>query len=295
VEPASQSFAARAEGLQGWRACSTEAAYWQSDRRSLAGTSGNCSVERLSAAWIGEACAAVSFCHPSDHLVGIFVPMRAPIDLGIVRESCTSALRAAIQVACPLAGEPWASAWRGLFCLEAHICGADAKALWALDPRELQERFHAGTAFTTERFVLSTRGEMPTPQHWTAPLSNNLGFIWWWSIPKTAGSEITLKRAEAERMVEACRLRPPAAETMWTRSDVPEEHLTQLEQEARAQGLPDGCFFNGVNYVDCDGNETREHPGLWRLLDTFLAKHNAEVQARSAFVQEIAASPIFSA
>lgn len=243
----------------------------------------------------GGPCETTSICHPSDQLLGIFVPMNAPVDLGNVRESCASILKKAVQVTCPLAGETEERIWRGLFCIEAHLFGADAKVVWSMQPAQLQELFHGGTAFSTERFVLSTRGEMPIPQHWTAPLAKSSGFVWWWCIPKSAGRDFSSWRAAAQTVVEACRLRPPAVEPTWARADVPQDHVSQLEDQARALGLPDGCFFNGTNYVDVDGNESREHPGLSQLLDTFLAQHNSEVQARNSALQEIAGLPVFGA
>jgi hypothetical protein len=105
----------------------------------------------------------------------------------------------------------------------------------------------------------------------------------------------SMLRKQAEGSIEACRLRPPAPITAWTRSNVPEEQVVELEKAARAAGLPDGCFSDGVYYIDVDGKKSKEHPGLAPLLDALVVQHNIEVEGKNSVIREVAALPLFHA
>merc|ERR1711957_52374 len=102
-------------------------------------------------------------------------------------------------------------------------------------------------------------------------------------------------RVEAKDVVEASYLQPPLPSALWSRADVPREQVERLEQEARAAGVPEGCFSDGTYYMDCNGCKSKEHPGFAPLLDAFLAKQNAEIENNNKVISEISALPIFSA
>jgi hypothetical protein len=234
---------------------------------------------------------------PQHTLVGICMASAAPYDLVALRESCLACLQLAAQEACPLAAAASSPLWNGLFCIEAHVRGEDAKALWAQSSEKLRATFQTGYIMPSHRFVLTTRGDMAIPSSLSPPLAESLGLIWWWCIPKPADecSKIALQlRAEVQRSVEACRLQPPPPATLWTLEDLPPEQFASLEAEARAGGVPEGSFSDGVNYIDVDGKKFKEHPALAGLLDAAVARHNAEAQSRNAVIREIAALPLFS-
>merc|ERR1740130_138131 len=126
------------------------------------------------------------------------------------------------------------------------------------------------------------------PAHLSNPLAESYGLIWWWCVPTQSGKNIHPQlRAEAERSIEACRLRPPPPGTLWTRADVPEDQVARLEAEARAGGLPDGCFSDGTGYIDVDGNRYTDHPGSARLVEAFIAQQNAEVEGKNTVIVKL--------
>eukprot|EP00812_Abedinium_dasypus_P016258 NODE_9970_length_322_cov_6.659176.p3 GENE.NODE_9970_length_322_cov_6.659176~~NODE_9970_length_322_cov_6.659176.p3 ORF type:complete len:84 (+),score=32.34 NODE_9970_length_322_cov_6.659176:3-254(+) len=77
-------------------------------------------------------------------------------------------------------------------------------------------------------------------------------------------------------------------------ADLPPEDLAQIEEEARAGGLPADHFFTGVQYVDVNGACSKTHPELSQHLQRHVARLNAEVDAWNEAVAELADSPAFA-
>jgi len=246
-----------------------------------------------------------AMCNPAHNLLGIFIAATAPFDLQALRESCNEVFKLAVEESCPLAGNQCGAAWNGLFCIEAHVSGVeDGQALWALPTDKLRSSFQAGQAMPSFRMVLTARGEVAAPAHWSPPLSESTGLIWWWCIPKGEPAKSEQLRAEAKEVVEASYLQPPLPSAPWSRADVPREQVARMEEEARAAGVPEGSFSDGTYYMDCNGigygnldgqGRSREHPGFAPLVEAFVAQHNAEVEQKNKVICEIAALPIFSA
>merc|ERR1712232_326869 len=96
------------------------------------------------------------------------------------------------------------------------------------------------------------------------------------------------------RSIDACLLRPPPPQSLWTVADVPAEDALRLQAEVRDSPLPDGYYFDGVNYIDVDGQVSKDHPTLLEHLSAFVALHNVEIDAKNAVLQEASASGFFA-
>jgi len=63
--------------------------------------------------------------------------------------------------------------------------------------------------------------------------------------------------------------------------------MRELDVRARSElPLPEGTFFNGVNYVDWDGNHSKWHPQVGQLADEFRRRKNEEAHAHNALAKE---------
>eukprot|EP00811_Abedinium_folium_P014436 NODE_2343_length_2231_cov_4.139734.p1 GENE.NODE_2343_length_2231_cov_4.139734~~NODE_2343_length_2231_cov_4.139734.p1 ORF type:complete len:669 (+),score=166.31 NODE_2343_length_2231_cov_4.139734:32-2038(+) len=235
--------------------------------------------------------AVLRMCLPSCRLLGVFVATSLPLDLELLRDCCRSRLVNAAEGACLKPGGKAPDApWQGLFCVEARVCGAVTKDLAQLSTSQVRG---LRLSESTHRIVITPRGELRPPEHWGMPLAAATGVLWWFCVPrdKTQGDA----RSEAvAAATDACRLRPPLPQNHWTVADLLPEDLAQLEEDARAGGLPDGHFYNGVQYVDVNGVYSKTHPELPAHLHRHITRLNTEIDAWNAAVAELAESPAFT-
>jgi len=164
-----------------------------------------------------------------------------------------------------------------------------------LELATLQQQIQAGNWLMLQQLLLSPRGELQPPQRWTEPLASSTGVLWWWCIPTAGNVDIPALHREAEAVVAACCLAPPAPLPSWTVADVPADIIAQIDAQAQGSDLPDGYFSTMDGYIDVDGNRTKNHPEFEARLADYVVQHNAEVQARNAVFAQVAALPVFKA
>mmetsp|Transcript_17883 Transcript_17883/g.46249 ORF Transcript_17883/g.46249 Transcript_17883/m.46249 type:complete len:108 (+) Transcript_17883:594-917(+) len=88
--------------------------------------------------------------------------------------------------------------------------------------------------------------------------------------------------ADVRALVERCiaPLYPLEAQ-----AEVSDDEMHALDARARAElSLPEGIFYNGLGYLDWDGNSTQWHPGIQPLVDELRASKNKGIDARNARV-----------
>lgn len=258
-----------------------------------AGDTDSAAVEARRALAFPQAGADNDVLAPRWRLQRVFVPTAdaVPLDPSLLRSGCLDKLQLSRGAA------DAAGVWRGLFCVEFHVCGADLSELEDLDADELVPYCSSGAATSTAHSaVLAPAGELSPPQRRVAPLSAANGVVWWWVVPAVAGADMEQVLARgAYDVVEACRLRPPAQRPTRSAEDLSVDEVARAEESLMAAGPPDGWLFNGTCFVDFDGHEQRHHPGLPSRVQAMVAEHNAAVAAWNAAAAELAALPMFAA
>lgn len=253
-------------------------------------------LQRLLA--LPDSAASAAFLQAQAKLCCVFIPTSVPLDVATLHACCAERLQAAAAASSIHATAAHENPWRGLFCIEAHVHGMVGSDLDALGPQDLLPTLQGHAAQVVHQMVLTPRGPVRVPQYRAAPLAASTGVLWWWCTsaglaPEVVASYRLRLRQEAEAAVEACRLRPPGARHPWTVADVPAEQVAFEVRALLEAGPPDGCFFNGVGYIDVDGHESKDHPHLGACLEVVVANHNAEVQAWNAAIAQAATLPMF--
>lgn len=235
----------------------------------------------------GSASLACRACSSSARVLGMFVSISFPVDIAALKACCARRLQAAVEAALPAPGTKGDPVWRNLFSVEGHVVGAVVADIWRLTSAQMSNA-NRGSSFSSEHFfLLTTRGELCPPQHWSAPLSKSMGVIWWWCIDDLQNCDVTRLRQEAEAVVQTCRIQPPPPKRQWTPVDLSQAHVAQLESEARAEGLPEHHFFDGVSYIDASGHRSKQHPRLEHFIEQHLNALNKEVEAWNSGVLQI--------
>lgn len=236
----------------------------------------------------------VDACCPQAVVFGVFAPLDALCDIDKLQQLANDSLAAAVQDECRDPGPKALSSWNGLFCVEARFRGEHGEGLWVLSAAELQHKLEVAVGQEEHSLVTSPHGDLRQPQHWSPPLSEKYGAIFWFCLPKASSKSSDALRVVAARAAELCLLRPPPPMPFWTAADIPAEDMMHLEQAAFDAGLPDGYFFDGSQYIDVDGNTSKEHPSLGQHIAALVESHNNEVQAKNTVLDAARASPTFA-
>jgi len=241
-----------------------------------------------------EGLGSREFVTPTERLRCVFVPTAVPMDIAVLRQSCSACLDVA-NTSAAIAG-----ALRGLFCVEARVRGTVGSDIEDYMPEDMLGELRGERVQAVHQLVLSAAGEVAPPQRWPEPLAAHCGVLFWWSVGGEGGgaasSEATAaRRAAAEAAVEESRLKVPARRPTWALENIPPEEVEKAREYMLSVEAPEGYYFSGTSYVDVDGNEYRDHPQLGIRLQEVLDRHNSGVQAWNAAVQEVSSLPMFQA
>ncbi|CAE8581752.1 unnamed protein product [Polarella glacialis] len=230
-----------------------------------------------------------------------FVQASGLLDFEALRSRCAQRLAEATQASCPLAGtasKSQSSVWRGLFCVEVRAKGVDsANAFWARPASYFTAAVAALQASEPQGMVLTPKGALSAPRRWAEPLASHDGVVFWWCSTAGEAPEVAEQRySNSAADVVACLLQPPPEEQPWATCDVPAAMLEELALQVKAEGPPEGYFFDGSQYVrNVDGHLSKLHPEWATRLQHLADSHNDEIAQRSIASREVSTMPIFAA
>ena len=60
-----------------------------------------------------------------------------------------------------------------------------------------------------------------------------------------------------------------------------------LKEKYYGEYLPDGWYFDGTYYLDCNGDKQKEHPGLEAIVAFYIEEQNGQIGTYNREVQKL--------